>query len=104
MIDILYSLQYPSHTVPVYQQNPYVQSPAYQSGIVYCQNGSQWRGQGIGQVPTPSLQPQKREKKVLPITDPRTGRDIIEDYINHKSHASDTDEHHEHTTTVSLIM
>ncbi|CAG5135959.1 unnamed protein product, partial [Candidula unifasciata] len=85
---------YPSARVPMYPPNAFVQgAPAYPN-YVYYQNGTPgWRGPAIPPAAAPAPRPVQREKKVLSIQDPDTGRDITEELLNSRSHSVSTDDH-----------
>lgn len=68
---------------------------------MYYQNGP-WRTPTVAPAATSVVRP-PREKKVLSIKDPQTGRDITEELLSGRPKSTDTEEHHEDVPPVSAL-
>ncbi|BFZ23985.1 hypothetical protein BsWGS_27031 [Bradybaena similaris] len=93
---------YPSARVPMYPPTNFVPGAAPYPNIVYYQNGTPtWPRPAIPPAAASAPRPVQREKKVLSIMDPDTGRDITEELLNSRSHSVGAEEHHDELSTVN---
>uniref|UniRef100_A0A2C9KIW2 MI domain-containing protein n=1 Tax=Biomphalaria glabrata TaxID=6526 RepID=A0A2C9KIW2_BIOGL len=84
--------------VPQYQQVSYTQYAP--TNYMYYQSTNGWPNVGIPQA-TANARPENREKKILSITDPNTGKDITTEILSSKGHHADSDEHREDAPTMT---
>ncbi|BFZ23225.1 hypothetical protein BsWGS_26263 [Bradybaena similaris] len=92
----------PAPQVPMYQQTQFMQNPTYQTPMMCYPNGTQWRNPVMAPTgPQYITRPQVREKKVLSITDPDTGRNITEEIFSHRVHPADSDDPYEQVPAVN---
>ncbi|CAL1544871.1 unnamed protein product, partial [Lymnaea stagnalis] len=54
-----------------------------------------WPNPGIPQATAPIRPTQAREKRIISITDPESGRKITDEIINNRQHSVDSEEHSE---------
>ncbi|KAH9499433.1 Eukaryotic translation initiation factor 4 gamma [Bulinus truncatus] len=82
--------------VPQYQPVSYqYATPNY---MYYQPNG--WANSGLPQPPA-NTRPADREKKILSITDPVSGRDVTSEIFSNKNHPTDSDEHRDDTPAMN---
>ncbi|CAL1544873.1 unnamed protein product [Lymnaea stagnalis] len=82
---------------PVYQPQPTQGYSTYPA--MYYNNG--WPNPGIPQATAPIRPPQAREKRIISITDPESGRNITDEIINNRQHSVDSEEHSEDMPAVN---